>query len=52
MARRNGITWKAFVVGSLMCAVITFVSAHGKKKNETKTDLTPLMVAASNCNLD
>jgi ankyrin repeat protein len=52
MTRPNGITWKAFVVGSLMCAAITPLSAHGKKKNEPKTDLTPLMVAASNCNLD
>jgi|SRR5579864_532047 len=48
----NGITWTAFVVGSLICAAIITLSAHGKKKDETKTNLTPLMVAASNCNLD
>jgi len=52
MGRGSILMRERFVICLLMCAVITHLPAHGRDKKKTNADLTPLMVAASNCNLD
>jgi hypothetical protein len=52
MTYGSRLTWGALIVSALMAVPVSQVSASRKKIQGTKSDATPLIAAASNCNID
>ncbi len=44
--------WQAMAVAAVVCAAVVHLPAKEGNNKKTKADLTPLMVAASNCKVD
>jgi hypothetical protein len=52
MSHRSRLAWGVLIISVLIAVPVSPSSAQKKKNKGTKSDATPLIAAASNCNLD